>query len=160
MRLRYGLGPFRLLWGVLFFGISGLALAYASATNRRGLIIDGIIRLSPDGASTFYLVACALCFAFVGYIIFYVLPQMFISRTIILIRDSITLPGPGLDKAHYRLTPAEIVSAKVTVFRRQRFLKIYTAERNYSINPMWLDDPNDVGEILRWLHTCTPGRVL
>jgi hypothetical protein len=159
-RLRYSLSAVQFIAAVLFFGLGGLFMAYKAATNHRGLVIDGIIHFSPDGASTFDFIISAVSFAFVGFAIFYVLPQMFISRTIILGRDTITLPGGGFDKSHYRVTPAEIVSAKLTVIRGRRFLKIYTAERNYSINATWLDNPGELSEILRWLQTCAPGCIL
>ena len=54
-----------ILFGGFFFTFCAAVLAHRAATNERGLIIDGIIRLEPDSATTFYRVLAALGVCFV-----------------------------------------------------------------------------------------------
>lgn len=155
-RYAYAPGFFMLIVGVIFFGGGGLMMAHAAATNQRGLIIDGIIHLSPEHACTFYLMIAAGCFCFVSVLLVYTLPQNFIARRIVLGDDAITLPGSGFDTAHYELSPAEITSFKINVVKNRRFLKIYAADRSFPVNPMWLADQAAFGDILSWLQTHVP----
>jgi hypothetical protein len=131
-------------------------MARAAATNDRGLVIDAIIHLSPENACTFYLVLAGASFAFVLALLFYILPQNFIPRFIILHSNAITLPGAAFDRSHYKVAPGEITHFKLTVVKNRRFLKIYISDRTFPVNPMWLSEPDAFAEIVNWLHAHVP----
>jgi hypothetical protein len=138
---------------VIFFGAGGLGMGHAAATNTRELTIDGFIRLSPEHACIFYFVVTAACFAFVFSLLFYILPQNFIPRSIVLGQDAITLPGAGFDASHYTIHRSQINWFKVTVVRNRRFLRIYTPQRSFSVNPTWLSDASALEQIVNWLSS-------
>src|SRR5262249_39049867 len=48
-----------------FFALCALLVAHRAYRNDRGLIINGIIELSPDNATLFYWALCALSIGFV-----------------------------------------------------------------------------------------------
>lgn len=50
----------------LFFGLCAVVLGVKAAGNDRGLIINGIIELGPDGATIFYWVLCVCGVGFVA----------------------------------------------------------------------------------------------
>lgn len=49
----------------VFFGAGAAILGYIAATNDRGLVINGILPLSRDGATVFDWSLCALSIGFV-----------------------------------------------------------------------------------------------
>jgi hypothetical protein len=54
---------------LLCWVLGGPWLAYMAVTNDRGLVLNGILRFSPTGATVFYAVCSGICFiatAFVG----------------------------------------------------------------------------------------------
>lgn len=54
-----------------FFGLCAAVMSYEASYNRSGVIIEGIIRLGPGGATTFYwtLAAGALLFVLAGLLL-------------------------------------------------------------------------------------------
>lgn len=50
----------------LFFGLAAVVLGVKAASNDRGVIINGIIELDPDGATIFYWVLCVCGVGFVA----------------------------------------------------------------------------------------------
>jgi len=49
----------------VFFAVCALVIAEEAATNDRGLILEGIFRFSPHGATVFYWVLAGLSALFV-----------------------------------------------------------------------------------------------
>ncbi len=56
MAFRYRPSPKVMVLSGLFFGACAAVLGHKASTNTRGLMLNGIIELSPSGASTFYWV--------------------------------------------------------------------------------------------------------
>jgi hypothetical protein len=53
-RYRHNANPWGFLLGALFFGMLMLMIGHGAATNHQGLIINGIIRFGPTGATIFH----------------------------------------------------------------------------------------------------------
>jgi hypothetical protein len=65
VRYRYLPRLVPMLLAVIFFGICLVFYSVRAANNDRGLIINGLIELGTDGATTFYVVCAVLSAAFV-----------------------------------------------------------------------------------------------
>ena len=76
-----------LLLGVLLFGVAALFFSYKAQSNVRGLIINGIITLSPEGATIFWWVFAGLSVAFVlAGIAGAILAMIFTQRVVLTAR--------------------------------------------------------------------------
>jgi hypothetical protein len=112
-----------MIWVILLFGAAALGLAHEARTNTRGLLLDRVIRLQPDEATSFYygLAVMAVAFLLIGAFSLY----MSLTRKTVLILgpSSITAP-PGVGRAERTIDYADIKSIQHRQVRSQEFLTI------------------------------------
>ena len=92
LRFDYRPNLIKMIIAVAFFGVGGFMLQNEASTNTRGLIIDGIIHLSPANASTFYLVLSYAGFAIMAFAIFATLTSLMNPKEIVLEPTSLSAP--------------------------------------------------------------------
>ena len=89
--------PYRPRWTVVvgsgvFFAVCALVIAQEAATNDRGLILEGIFRFSPHGATVFYWVLAGLSALFVLAALFLAVARLSTDRYLQLESDALILP--------------------------------------------------------------------
>jgi hypothetical protein len=142
----------KLLLGVVFFGSGALFMHMMAVSNRRGLVINGVIELGVEGARTFYWCLAGLAAGFVLLIVAFFLPQIWIDRQIILDDDGMTLPGWGFSRSHYRVPWSEIESISRWSHGKITYLKIRHAGRTFGINSAWLPCAGDITTIEQFIR--------
>jgi hypothetical protein len=90
--------PYRVRWRTIllsggFFGLCAVVLAHRADTNDRGLIINGIIELEPDSATTFYWVLTLLAAGFVVAAGFMAVHRLTVTQRLVLGADAMTVPA-------------------------------------------------------------------
>lgn len=109
----------------VFFGSCALFMGHEAIVNNRGLIIDGIIHLSPAGATVFYWCVAAVSGAFVAVGI----PAFFVgllsNQRIILTATEISAPRFSFSRAPTVVKLADVQDINLQVVQKQRFLNIY-----------------------------------
>ncbi len=135
-----------------------LGCVYMAQTNDRGLIIEGIIRLSPYGATIFYWCGAAVAFSIVP-ILLAQLPLLFMNREIVLGDSAITVPRPWFPNRPYQIQLRDITSVKVSSYKQYIFIKIRHAGGSHTINSNYLPNQDDARTIIDWLARHVPGRT-
>jgi hypothetical protein len=141
----------------LFFGLGAVILAFAAATNERGMTIEGFIRLDKDAATK------VLWGLAVGSLLF-VLAAMAVGvrrlvRPRILLVDSkgLFLPHGFLQHQQSRIDFSEILLITELQQHGQTFLKLKTGPRTFSIAESLLESRSHYDEIKSLLIHAVPG---
>lgn len=124
----------------LFFALCAGAMVYQAVTNTQGLILNGIIELTPAHATIFYGVIALLSALFVvagGWTIF--TTRIHGVPDVILTQDSLSFPHGFPVKRAFLLPLQEIRGYQQTEVNGQRFLTLLTATKKYHIVLNWLD---------------------
>ena len=139
MTFRCRPSPKVMLLGGLFFGACAAVLGHEASTNTRGLILNGIIELSPSGASTFYWVLAALSTLFVlvaGWMIVTTLVHG--VPDVVLTNEGISFPVGFPIKRPFTLPYSEITRLSQSEVSGQRLLMLHTAAKKHHIVLNWL----------------------
>ena len=138
---------------------AALFMQHVAATNDRGLIINGLIHLGPEGATIFYWCAAIVSAACAAWCLLVFVPQVFIRRQIVLEEDAITLPGTGFSTKGYRIPWDEIEGATRRTYQKVTYLKVRHRGRRFAVNSAWLPSNLDVETIETYLtRKCGPFR--
>jgi hypothetical protein len=140
----------RIVLGVVLSCVGGLFMAHEARTNDRGMIINGLIELSPHGATVLKWVVSAALFA-LGAGLLLLVPRGLIRRQIVLDADSITIPSHGLSRRQHRIEREDIRGVQVTQYYKMRYLRIRHHGGVRAINSTWLPHEEDLDTILKWL---------
>ena len=109
---------------LLFFGLCSFALYHKAQTNDVGLIINGIIELSQNGATIFYysLFGGAITFVILGVLIIF--NNLTSKREIKLTETCLVRPKNGFSSQTHSIPYSEIASIEEQLVYNQTFLKI------------------------------------
>ena len=94
-KYQYGVKWKTVILGILFFGIMAAFSCFMALTEKRGLIIGHLIRLSGSGARIFYGIMCGVCLAFVLACVAAIWIKLNNKRSIIIDDLSILIPPGG-----------------------------------------------------------------
>lgn len=151
MSFPYKPRPGRLVLAVLFFGFGGWLMNHAADTNDRGLILEHLIYLSPEGACVFYRIISWLCFGFVILAVLS-LPQMFLDRRLVLEKDAILIPRGWWSNRQVRIPLDSIYDVQLATYRNKyRFITIYYNDSKAKINATLLPNPEDYQIVMDWI---------
>ena len=133
--IRYPYKPKTIIF-VLIIALSGTAaavLAYIAATNDRGLILNGIIEFSENGATIFYwcLAGAAVLFIVFGSII--LVKGITSKKEVIATQEDIAAPKSGVSNKIITISYSEIIDLDIQKVQGQRFLTIFYSEGKLSI---------------------------
>lgn len=113
-----------ILFGALFFGCAAIFFGFMARSNDRGLIINGIIKLSPWGATVFYSVLAACSLVFVLMSIAILIHLLLYSQKIVLTAEELIVPKSRWSSKEITISYSTITEIRVTEVKYQRFLKI------------------------------------
>ncbi|REK29516.1 MAG: hypothetical protein DWQ42_03475 [Planctomycetota bacterium] len=75
-----------------FFGVCSIFFGHRAVTNEQGLVVNGIISLSPNTATIFYWVLCGLGVGFVAISALMVVHRFTSNQCIVITELAIVLP--------------------------------------------------------------------
>lgn len=134
----------------------GAFFLYKAAGNSKGLIINGLIRLGPDGATTFYYVAGVILLLLAGLLVCYFAPQAFMSKRVTLYCDALVLPRRGWSRRHCRVRPEEVLGASIWRNRGLTEVTLRTTQGKFKVNSAWFSSPRDFEAVVGWLFYHVP----
>ena len=148
----------------LFFAGCGVVLAKVAVENDRGLIINGLIRFEPPGATIFYWVLTTFSVGFVVAAVLGLIRAFGPLREVVLDDASLSAPRGGLSGRITTVPLASIVALRVREVKRQRFVIVEYAGGKLTISGSMLPSSDDfetlVGEIERRRHAACDRRDL
>ena len=126
MERQYDYGPkwTVILFCALFFGAGALVLGAQANGNDRGLIINGIVELSPGGATIFYWVLTALSIGFVVVAGLLAIVRLTLHQRIGLTETCLTIPRSRWSREEIPVLFDDVLDLSTSESAGQRFLKI------------------------------------
>jgi hypothetical protein len=140
-----------IIWGALFFGAAAAWFCVKALHNDRGLILNGIIRLSPANATIFYWVMSGLGAGFVVAAVLLVGVRLMNPQRIMLTDDSLTLPRSRWSSQEQHILLREIGGVQLTEVYGQRFAYILHPGGKATIAASMLPNDADFDELLQAL---------
>jgi hypothetical protein len=113
-----------ILLGGGFFALCAAFFVVRAGGNDRGLIINGVIRLSPEGATIFYWVLFGLSAAFVAAAALLVLHRLNLRQRIAFTPDAVLLPKSRWSSEERRVAYSAITGLSRSEVYGQRFLRV------------------------------------
>ena len=115
----------KLILASLFFGVVAVGFGVAAATNDRGLIINGAIRLGVGGATVFYGVLAGVSAAFPALALVAVVRSLRVHLEIVIDDETVTVPGPVLRPASRTVRLDDIRAVTVHRISGQEFAYVH-----------------------------------
>ena len=140
-----------ILLGVLFSAMACLFFVDKARTNARGLLINGIIELSPSQASVFFWILAGTSAAFVAACAFLIAFWSNTRQRIALSATSLIIPLSRWSAREISVDYGSITALKTTQVGRQKFLKVSHPNGSFTIAASMLPYPENIDEILRIL---------
>lgn len=137
-----------MLAGMAFFGGCAAMMAYTALTNDRGLILNGIITFTPDGATRFYGAVAIVSVLFVLVAVAALISSFTNPTSVSLTAQELRAPKNGFARQRTAIPLDEIVDIGVQTIQRQRFMNIYHRGGKLSLSQSML--PN--AEAFEKLH--------
>ncbi|MBE7463852.1 MAG: hypothetical protein HS116_10135 [Planctomycetes bacterium] len=116
-----------------FFGLGTAVLGYKAANNDRGVIINNIIELGPEGATTFYWVLAAISAGFVATTVFLVYQRVAFHQRLVFGPAAMTVPASRWSREEKVIAYQDISALTETVVSGQRFLYVMHPGGRYTI---------------------------
>ena len=121
-----------MLLGIVFFGACAIFGYFDASGDHRALILDGLY-LAPDQATIFRwsLAIASAIFVILGFL---GLTQSVIGNQRLRLGDeTIEMPRSAFGSGTVTVRFADIVSLELATVNRQRFLRLKTAKRTFTI---------------------------
>lgn len=138
LEYRYKPKPWVMLAATLFFAGIGAFMTMEVLTNERGLIVQRIIHLSPQGATIFYWSMAIICGVFVLAGLAGFIHGLVSKQYLRLTSTEISAPKFGWSRTNTVVRLTEINEIGVQSIQKQRFLNIYHRGGRLSINQSFL----------------------
>lgn len=122
-----------ILLAMLFFGACAACGVVKAHWNNRGLIIEGIIRLSPQGATVFWWIYTALSMGIVLFCVFLGIRRLIQTQRIVLTPNAIIVPKSRWSSDEITILYAKITDVWETKKYNQKFLHISYQEGKSTI---------------------------
>jgi hypothetical protein len=130
-----------------FFGLCALFLGYRATTNRRGLILEGFIRLDPDQANVFYGVLAALAVGFVLASCFLAYHRLTFEQRLTFGPTVMTVPSSRWSRATRQIAYRDIRQVTVASVSGQTFLHVHHTGGKSTIVASMLPSPAAFDEV-------------
>ena len=121
----YKANAWMMLAGMAFFGGCAAMMAYTALTNDRGLILNGIITFTPDGATRFYGAIAIVSVLFVLIAVAALISSFANPMSVSLTAEALSAPKNGFARKRTAIPLHEIVDIGVQTIQRQRFMNVY-----------------------------------
>lgn len=131
----------------IFFGAGAVVLARMASRNHRGLILNGIVELSPAGATILYW---ALAVAFVGFVVIaglMALTRALLRQRIAIDEHCLMIPRSRWSNEELSVPFGDLLGLSESVVRRQRWLTIVFNGGKFTLLASYLAKRQDYDEI-------------
>jgi hypothetical protein len=122
----------KMVLAIVFFAVCA-GVGYLATTDNKALLIDGVIYLTPDQAKIFWWVITGLSVAMSLGGVLGLIQAMIGDQRLKLTDEAVTLPKSAFGWATVTIPYHDIVALGITAVRNQRFLRIKTARKTYTI---------------------------
>jgi len=136
-----------------FFGLCTALFVYLGVTNDRGLVINGLIHLSPSGAKVFYGALALASFAFVLGAVFIAYVRLTTAQRIAITADGILFPAGRRTSRECHVRFESITDLKQSEIHGQIFLYVYADGLRYTVVKNMLPTKGDFDDIVSVLET-------
>lgn len=140
------------------FVFAAIFLAKAALDNNRGLIINGIIELSENGATNFYWILCFLSSCFVIAAIALIFHRLKFRQRIALTSTGIILPASRWSAQEKFIEYQNISNLLLTKVNHQKFLEVLHSEGKSIINASMMPSRKAFEEISNALSKKITGK--
>ena len=135
-----------------FFGLCAALFVHLGVTNDRGLIINGLIHLSPSGAKVFYWVLALASFAFVLAAAFIAYVRLTTTQRIAVTADGMLFPAGRWTARECHVPFDSITALKHIEVHGQVFLYVYADGLRYTVVKDMLPAKGDFDDIASMLE--------
>jgi hypothetical protein len=146
-----------------FFGLAAVVLSSAAMENDRGLIINGIIHLDPEGATVFYWALTACSAGFVVIAAFLARHRFVFRQRLAFGSTGLIVPASRWSQEEKEIAYRDISALSEAKISGQRFLYITHSEGKYTINASMLPSKDAYAEFCELLslnvNAARAGRV-
>lgn len=136
-----------MLFVVLFFGVCTAVLFLKARANDRGLIINGLIELSPENATLFYYVLSGVAILFVLMGIMGIYSATADEKYLVIKGNELVIPPVGFVRKEFRMQLDKPYSYQEIDVRRQRILKIKSEGRSATIVRSLMENDTQFEEV-------------
>lgn len=134
-----------------FFGLGTAVLGSKAANNDRGVIINRIIELGPDGATAFYWGLAALSAGFVTIAAFLAYHRVTFHQRLAFGPAAMTVPASRWSREEKEIAYRDIASLSEATISGQRFLYVTHTGGKYTITASMLPSKAAFGEVCELL---------
>jgi hypothetical protein len=121
----YKANAWMMLACIAFFGGIAVMMGHEASTNDRGLILNGILELSVEGASRFYWGVAVVSMLFVPVAVFGLVSRFVNPMSVLLTSTELSAPKNGFTRKRTAIPLQDIVEIGVQTVQKQRFMNIY-----------------------------------
>ncbi len=143
---------------ILFFGACAAVLGSKAFSNDRGLVLNGIITFSENGAATFYWVLTALSLGFVIIGGLAIIQRAFGSQTLEITDSSVRIPLGFVKKTTKEVEFADVINFSETEVQGQRFFYLHTPLKKYCLNRALMPSNEAYEEAKALIHAAISNR--
>jgi hypothetical protein len=136
----------------LFFGLGAVVLGVKAASNDRGLIINGMIELGPDGATMFYWILCMCGVGFVAISAFLAYHRLTLHQRLTLGPAAVIFPESRWSADEKVIAYRDISALSTDRIHGQQFLYITHLRGTYTIMASMLPSKAAFDEVCEFLE--------
>jgi len=146
---RYPYKPrlFSSIFVVLFFGVFAGFMGYFSYQSDSGLVLNGIIEMSPTGATVFYWVITVLFVAFSALGVLLAIKSVQSKAELVLTDEYVRAPKSGISKKIITVPFNDVEKVSVQAVKGTVFLNIFHRKGKFTIVSSVLPNMADFDEV-------------
>ena len=119
---------------ILFFGACAAVLGWKALGNDSGVILNGVLTLSENGASIFYWILTALSLGFVVLAVIFIVQNVLSPQVVQITKGFVSIPLGFLKKKIKQIEFSDVTDFYETEVQGQRFFYLYTPQKKYYLN--------------------------
>lgn len=123
-----------------FFGVCAYFLGHEAMHNDRGLILNGVIHFSRNGATIFYWCMALICAVATVAGIMGLIAAFGSEHQLTLTATELSAPRSVLSREPTVVRLADILNVELQLVRKERYLKIVHSGGNLTISESYLPD--------------------
>ena len=131
----------------IFFGAAAVFLGAKAAGNDRGLIINGVIKLGPIGATVFYWILAACSIGFVAASAFLAWQRLMYQQRLTFGPAALTVPKSRWSQDEKQIEYRDIQDLSTTTTSGQHFLIVTHADGKFTITASMLPSKTAFDEV-------------
>jgi hypothetical protein len=143
---------YRPKWAIIvltavFFGAGALFLGVKAQGNDRGLIINGVIELSPEGATVFHWTTAAIGLGFVVAAAFLAVMRLTVHQRITVTATGIAIPRSRWSADAIAVPFGQIIEWRTSRVFAERFLTVVYHGGKFTLAASMLPGKDDFDDI-------------